>query len=364
MTTVTAAYAHAMAASVGLTITPEGEVMSGARVLHRLPIPADGQLHAQAYFDFLEWVRQSQPCRLGLVAAYSGTIRLEDMGVLGLAMKTAPTLRASFLRLERYHRLLTDTAVYRLDARREPAVLSIEACTDGHPVLTLRNECALASVIAKARQLSQGAPRFERVTFRHDCAGDPDAYARHFGCPVVFGAELDAVVVPGETLDLPNRLGDRAVSDFMTRHLDLELGRSEPARSLRSEVLQRLSGELSTGVPQAAAMARDMGMSERTFFRRLAGEGTSFRDLVREAQIRLARELLENSRCTIAEIAFLTGFSEQSTFGRAFKRAVGATPAQYRSEPGEAPRAIAPAGLAGPAQTLAGGADTLAAALG
>ncbi|HKK37521.1 MAG TPA: AraC family transcriptional regulator, partial [Paracoccaceae bacterium] len=37
-------------------------------------------------------------------------------------------------------------------------------------------------------------------------------------------------------------------------------------------------------------------------------------------------------RHSLAEIAFLTGFSEQSAFTRAFKRWVGRTPANWRKE--------------------------------
>ena len=77
-------------------------------------------------------------------------------------------------------------------------------------------------------------------------------------------------------------------------------------------------------------MAHFMGISERTFYRRLAEEGLSFRDVLQDAQSALARELLSETDCSIAEIAFLTGFSEQSTFSRAFKRWVGEAPARYR----------------------------------
>jgi AraC-like DNA-binding protein len=85
-------------------------------------------------------------------------------------------------------------------------------------------------------------------------------------------------------------------------------------------------------VPQAAEIARDMAMSERTLYRRLAEEGLTFRDVLTEAQSSLAQELLRDSDSSIAEIAFLTGFSEQSTFSRAFKRWVGLAPAQFRQQ--------------------------------
>ena len=65
-------------------------------------------------------------------------------------------------------------------------------------------------------------------------------------------------------------------------------------------------------------------------YRRLADENLSYRDVLQDAQLSLARDLLTDSDCSIAEVAFLTGFSEQSTFSRAFKRWVGEAPAQFR----------------------------------
>ena len=45
---------------------------------------------------------------------------------------------------------------------------------------------------------------------------------------------------------------------------------------------------------------------------------------------RFAKQLLRASDCTLAEVAFLTGFADQSSFGRAFKRWSGQTPRSYR----------------------------------
>ncbi|HCX11171.1 MAG TPA: AraC family transcriptional regulator, partial [Hyphomonas sp.] len=43
-----------------------------------------------------------------------------------------------------------------------------------------------------------------------------------------------------------------------------------------------------------------------------------------------AERFLADTRYSIAEVAFLTGFSEQSAFTRAFKRWAGQTPGTYR----------------------------------
>ena len=332
MPSVTAAFARAMARAAGMTLRDDGALVSGGVVVRRLPQPTDGRLTQADYFDLLDWIRRGHEDEFALLEAYAMAIRAEDIGVLGLSMKTAPTLRASLERVERYWRVVTDTAVYRLDESGDPAMLVFEARLGHHPVVDFRNEGALAGAARNMRQIVEGELVLEHVSFRHACRGDPDRYAAHFGCPVHFETDRNAIALRPAMLDLPNRLGDAAVSDFLTAHLETDIGSLKDDPSLRAELLRRLTPALSNGVPQAADIARDMGMSERTLYRRLAEEGLTFRGVLTEAQSSLAQELLRDSASSIAEIAFLTGFSEQSTFSRAFKRWVGQAPAQFRQQ--------------------------------
>lgn len=317
-----------------MTLREDGALIFNGAVVHRVPMPANGRLPDADYFDLIDRIRDAQADEVALVEAYAESIRTDDLGVLGLAIKTAPTLRASLQRVERYYRLVTDTAVYWLDEASDPACLVFEGRTLHRPALELRNECALAGFSRNMRRFVGSDLVLDFVSFRHACRGNPEHYATVFGGPVVFDADRDAIAMNPAMLSLPNRLGDQAVSQFLNDHLESEFNSLEDNASLEETLVHRLTPTLSNGLPQAADIARDMGMSERTFYRRLAGEGLTFRDVVGRAQFALAQELLREGNASIAEIAFLTGFSEQSTFSRAFKRWVGQAPAQFRKQPG------------------------------
>jgi AraC-like DNA-binding protein len=58
----------------------------------------------------------------------------------------------------------------------------------------------------------------------------------------------------------------------------------------------------------------------------------SFSGLLELFRIENAKKYLENSDLTIKEIAFLTGYSNEYTFIRAFNRVVGETPGKYKSQ--------------------------------
>ena len=71
-------------------------------------------------------------------------------------------------------------------------------------------------------------------------------------------------------------------------------------------------------------------MAPRTLQRRLSDEGVSFSRVLEDLRRVMAERLLHDRELAIYEIAFLLGFSEPSTFHRAFRRWYGVTPLEYR----------------------------------
>ncbi|WP_027257758.1 MULTISPECIES: AraC family transcriptional regulator [Leisingera] len=330
MASVASIFATTLTRAAGLDLNEGGEVLGNGETLYCLNSPTADKIPESAYFGLIDWLRIRTKDDPELVFSYAREIRGNDLGALGLAIKSAPTLRESLLRLERYFRLLTDTAVYSLKEDTDPVLFALEARTPDRPALQLRDECALAAIADNIKAFGSNDIEFDHVSFRHDCRGDPALFEAFFGCKVHFGASDNAIAITPDLLNQPNKLGDQGISDFLTQHLDTEIRQLPDPSSLKDEVLDHLASRLSEGVPQASDVAMRMGMSERTFYRRLADENLSYRDVLRDAQLSLAQELLADSNCSIAEVAFLTGFSEQSTFSRAFKRWVGEAPAQFR----------------------------------
>jgi AraC-like DNA-binding protein len=84
--------------------------------------------------------------------------------------------------------------------------------------------------------------------------------------------------------------------------------------------------------PTAETVARQMGMSLRSFLRRLHGEGVTYQDVLDGVRRDLAEALLRDGGIKLTELAFLLGFSEVSAFYRAFRRWTGSTPGEYRQQ--------------------------------
>ncbi len=87
---------------------------------------------------------------------------------------------------------------------------------------------------------------------------------------------------------------------------------------------------LSTGHPPIEATAGTLSMSVRTFQRRLAASGRTYKKLVDEVRLAEARRALAASKVPLKAIAFELGFAEQASFTRAFRRWTGQSPSEYR----------------------------------
>jgi len=285
------------------------------------------------YYDFFERVARADPSGIELPLKVGASMQSDDYGAFGLAWKSALTLRSSYRRAERYARVLTSVASYRAEEADEGVYVRLYRDGDrDRPGLRLSNEATIASVAAISGEVSMAEFRPLAVYFRHDAPGSIVAHERHFGCPVHFGTDRDALLISQETADAPNRLGDPSIVSFFDIHLDEELAKLDDEASLLRRLKNRISRSLSQGVPTVSGLAQHLGMSGRTLQRRLSARGYSFQALVDESRRELAQRLLRETDYPLAEIAFLTGFSEQSAFNRAFKRWAGQTPRSYRIE--------------------------------
>jgi transcriptional regulator GlxA family with amidase domain len=114
------------------------------------------------------------------------------------------------------------------------------------------------------------------------------------------------------------------------RYRYLEGDESQHADEAVLSVQWRMQRDLAAPL-RMAELAREAGMSPRTFDRRFrAATGLSPLAYLQALRIAAAKELLEASNLTVAEIAFRVGWLDQGHFSRVFTRAMTVGPAEYR----------------------------------
>jgi len=162
----------------------------------------------------------------------------------------------------------------------------------------------------------------------------PPAHAailvRHFGCPVRFHAPVDVLVLDGSVLSRPFVTHNPDLLEVMFPGLESEFRERTGSGSLADDVRTLLSRAMNGERPSIAGIAAKLGVTPRSLQRRLAELGTSYQALLAEVRHAAARRLLLEAALAPAEVGFLLGYEELTSFVRAFHGWEGVTPDQWR----------------------------------
>ena len=105
-----------------------------------------------------------------------------------------------------------------------------------------------------------------------------------------------------------------------------KLNRNNIEQRVKAAIIEQLpSGNISQEM-----VADELHMSVRNLQRKLKNIDTSFRELLDEIRRELAKQYVTTSDVNLSEVTFLLGFSESSSFSRAYKRWHGVTPSEVR----------------------------------
>jgi AraC-like DNA-binding protein len=205
----------------------------------------------------------------------------------------------------------------------------MEISTSGYGnATTLISTVATLTVIHKITGLKI---RPVEVSFAHVGPEYIEPYEDFFSCKVQFGRNFNRLVFRSEDLDAKSLKADKSINRFMMERLKEEAdGVEVSADKLLNDTRNLIKDALPSGIPTASEIGKHLGMSTRTLSRRLSEKGYSYQALVQNTKHKISTELLTQSSETVSEIAFQTGFSEQSAFNRAFRRWEGQSPLEYR----------------------------------
>lgn len=158
---------------------------------------------------------------------------------------------------------------------------------------------------------------------------DPEPYRRLFRGPVRFNQERATLVFPAEDLTRQVAGADpllRLMLEDRLRQL-----RADAGAGFSDDIRRLLRTRLMGAGCSAEDMADLLAIHRRTLSRRLKDGGQGYRSMMNEIRFEIARQLLEDTEVSLAQIAAALGYSEASAFTRAFRRWSGKTPTAWRA---------------------------------
>ncbi|QUD88094.1 AraC family transcriptional regulator [Phenylobacterium montanum] len=269
-----------------------------------------------------------------LALRFGETIDLSDFSIVGLIANASETMQHALTQLNRYGRLVVEVdGVGEADRFQHQMIAGQLWMTDTRknpndfPELT---ESTFARMATHTRRFGD-TPFVLEVHVTHPEPAYRAEYDRIFRAPVVFEADRNALRIDPAWIGYRIQLQPRYAFGVLSRHAEALLESLESSNSVRARVESRLMPILHTGEVSMELIARDLGMSRQTLFRRLKAEGVTFEKLLDDLRRRLALHYLNGRRASVNEVAYLVGFSDPAAFSRAFKRWTGASPRAARS---------------------------------
>lgn len=198
--------------------------------------------------------------------------------------------------------------------------------TIGPPAFLLQSEALF--IVKLARMGTCHDVRAKAVTLPEPPL-ERDAFEAFLGCRIHPGEAL-SVTFRTEDAKRPFLTNNSAMWEIFEPQLRQRLADLEGAASYEARTRSILLEALPSGQVSVQAVARRLALSPRTLQRRLSNEGTSFKDVVRQTRLSLARHYLGQTQVSVTEIAYLLGFEEPNSFYRAFQDWTGKTPESLR----------------------------------
>ena len=250
--------------------------------------------------------------------------------VIDFIASSAPTIGAAFAKVSDYFPLIHDVVRLPYTVGDRHVMFGAEAPSRPETITRAYAEYVLAAVFLRARIATNRRFPLVRIEFTHPKPADISEHERIFECPVCFDAAACQLVISRETWDTPRTGDDPTLFSILDTHAKMLLEQRLASTDIVARVRAAIDAELRGGCPKLESIAKRLAMSPRTLQRRLADRGVFFNDLLDALRFRAAKSYLAQDDVAAAEVAYLLGFADRSSFHRAFKRWSGRTPNEFR----------------------------------
>jgi len=254
--------------------------------------------------------------------------RPAHLGALGFAWLASSNLRTAFQRMSRYARMIQEKLVIDLDEDDEFFYVRIDANV---PALNekIREEGQLSAVTKFCRVICGNSFSPARVCFQQAKPADTSYHYEFFRCPIEF--EAPATVITIHKADVDKRLtGSNDELARLNEHIVVKYLAHSARTDIVNQVKAAIIDGLSNGFVTEASIASELHTTPRNLHRKLHKKDTSFKHLLNEIRKDLALQYIQDRSKTLTEISFMLGFSEASSFSRAFKAWTGKPPSEAR----------------------------------
>lgn len=265
-----------------------------------------------------------------LPAQAGAALQPRHLGALGGVLMSCASLREAYAQLARYIRLLGQIGQPELRSDGSQARLIWRWPYPTPPPQSV----AMFMLAARVRFMRWLSDHPELVVQPYFHGPDPGGHAelrQIFGAAPHFEADASELRFAADLLALPVVTADPDYGRLAEQRAQQQLDRlGDDTDALSAEVRQILLRRLATGRVHLDDTAQSLELSPRTLQRRLREQGHSHQGLLDEVRAAAVGPLIADARLPLVEVAFLLGYSDQSTFNAAYRRWFEESPGRAR----------------------------------
>ena len=251
--------------------------------------------------------------------------------VLGYTLMSCRNLSHAISQVTRYESIIHNLGHFGLELTNDAMTLTWSSALPESSASRQVTESVMSGVRVFAERLVAREIPVRQVTFTHVAPDNLEEHHRLLGERIVFGAATNSVTCDRAILDWEVPNADASLFPLLKEHAERLLAqRADDSPSIVEDVRKALSSMLSTGDVKLKQVAERLEMHPRTLQRRLNDVDSSFQDILEGVRKDMAKRYLADHSMSLAEVAFLLGYHDQSSFNRAFKEWTGESPSSFR----------------------------------
>lgn len=248
--------------------------------------------------------------------------------ILAFTMLSSENLADALQKIMKYQRLISDGGHFSVETEGPLAKLVYLPAQDNFSHHQI--DAVLVAAVSFTRWLLDRNVGLTKLSLSHNASQQAKAYQAFFQCEVAFQQSENALYFDAGLLLEPLPGHDSDLAQVHAQIADSQLQKlNNPSLVSQVSSLLMLPGNMMLSREE---VAEELAMSGRSLQRKLQEEGVSFQNIQDQLRHREALVLLADEALTLGKIGEQLGFSESSTFYRAFKRWEGVTPGEYRQQ--------------------------------
>ena len=279
-------------------------------------------------------IEQTEDAALPL--RFSVSTDLRNFSIVGLIVHASASVEDAFKQLARYSKLMVEVAVMESGVR-----FAFESDKEGMWLVDNRpnpndfpelTEFTFGTFVGEFGREFPDEPFALDMQVTYPKPAHAEEYDKILSVSVNFNQKRNAIRINPAWLKVEfTGTNEYAFSLFIER-ADTLLTTLENDQSLQGKIEAYILPRLHRGDVTVDSVANAFAMSRKTLHRKLKEEGVTFLSIHDSLKRRMAIEYLTARKVSVNQVAYLVGFSEPSSFVRAFRRWTSTTPRQFLTQ--------------------------------